>query len=1104
MRNHTFKFNILLVFCLCIPLVGYGQIGKKLDLVLKEKTIKDFFYTIESNTDFTFMYNDIDLEQKVTIDARQMPLADILNQVLTPKALFYEVKGKQILIKKSTITNAAKETARKTVSGTVTDNKGEPVIGANVVEKGTINGVITNVDGSYTIQTAANAVLQVSYIGYNTLEKRVTKEKVLDIVLQENTQALEEVVVVGYGVQKKVNLTGAVTAVSEADLISKPVSSTSQALAGLVPGLSVVQSSGRPGTGASINLRGTGTFSRAGTEPLVLIDGLSGSIDDVDPNNIQSISFLKDAASASIYGNRAANGVILIETKKGAAGKISISYNNSFGWQKPTVLPDFLPSWEYATYYNEAMANMNKPATYSDAEIQKYRDGSDPDNYPNVNHLEWLLNSGSGFQHRHTLSLQGGNEITNYNLSVGYWDQDGMTRKTAYERYSAILNMSSKLTNSLTLNIGANAYHSLYSAPNGDPQSIDGIIGYAVRQGPIYAGEKSDGTFGYQNNFSPEAWLAGESFVSDRYFNINTNAQLIWSTPVKGLSVIGRGGVKYSNSYNKSYRSENYFDENKTVGPASLYLSSGTTTHTTLEALANYVKEFGSHSLNVLAGTSREMYANRYLSGGRNTFPNNFLYELVSGDASTATNSSGLDECALVSFFGRANYAFSSRYLLEANIRYDASSRFSDQNKWGLFPSFSGGWRVSEEGFWKDSQMSKVVDHLKLRMSWGVLGNQNIGIYPYQQVYSLGENYPIGNPAKLLSGARMNAFNNPNITWETTSITDVGLDFALLKGKMNFVLDYFYKYTSDILAPVQRAAVMGRNVGESNVGAISNKGVEVTLSYNGNIGKNFRFNISPNFTYIRNAVEELADGAKEEINSGRIVGQPLGIIYGYETEGLFVDQTEIENAPTQLIDKGSLKPGYVRYKDISGPDGVPDGIVNSQYDRKVLGTETPKFYYGLNLSASFKGFDFSALLQGMGGHKRLIGSYMAYAFFNGGQIQSWQVENRFLPDQPDKGATYPLLEMTNLNDPNHQVSSYWIRNASYLRLKNVQIGYSLPEPVLAKIGIRKARVYVSGQNLYNFTSFYRGWDPENLIGTGDNPSFYPVNAVYSFGLNITL
>lgn len=677
------------------------------------------------------------------------------------------------------LSNATWAQVQSNVKGLVTDSSGEPLIGVSILVKSTNNGTVSDLDGKFTVTAKTGDILHISYVGYISQEIKAEENKQLRIIMEEDTKKLEEVVIVGYGTQKKVNLTGSVSSISAEDLASKPVMSTAQALAGLAPGLSVLQTSGRPGTGATVKIRGTGTFSNAGTDPLVLIDGLSGNIDDIDPNDIQSISFLKDAASASIYGNRAANGVILVETKKGVQGKTTITYSNSFGWQRPTELPDFLPSWEYAEYYNMAMRNMDKQDAYLPEEIQKFKDGSDPDNYPNVNHLKWLLESGSGFQHQHNVSIQGGNATTNYNLSIGYRNQEGMTANTSNERMTALFTMKSEIAKGLTLNLNINAYNNKYNAPNGEPQSIDGMIGYAVRQGPIYAGQKSDGSFGYQDNYSPEAWLASESFVQNINRNISASGQLKWDTPVEGLSFIGKAGVNYWTKYDKAYRADTYFDESKTVGPASLNVWTANNTYTTFEALATYEKRIKDHSFKLLAGTSVEQSANRGLEGYRNTFPNNYLYELGSGDKATATNNSSLEEYALLSFFGRINYSLKDRYLLEANLRYDGSSRFADGHRWGIFPSVSAGWRISEEDFWKNSSVSTIFDNLKVRASYGVLGNQNIGVYPYQQTYSLGQDYPFGNPAALQPGAAAGTYNNPEITWEKTAITDIGLDFSL-------------------------------------------------------------------------------------------------------------------------------------------------------------------------------------------------------------------------------------------------------------------------------------------------------------------------------------
>lgn len=985
-----------------------------------------------------------------------------------------------------------------TVSGLVTDTSGEPLIGATVAVKGTKVAAVTDIDGNFTITPVKTGdIISVTYIGYTPRDIKITNPaEQLKVVLESSTSDLDEVVVVGYGTQKKVNLTGSVSTINADELASRPVTNTSTAIAGLAPGISVIQNSGRPGAGASVKIRGTGTFSSAGNSPLVLIDGVSGSMDDVDPTAIKSISFLKDAASASIYGNRAANGVILIETKRGAEGRTRVTYHNNFGWSHASDLPDFLPSWEYASYYNMAMENIGNSAAYSDEQIAKYRDGSDPDNYPNANHLKWLLNSGSGFQQQHSVSVSGGNAKTRYNVSIGYRKQDGLTAKTTNERLTANVSLDAELYQGLKLQFVANAYNNNYSAPYGSGD-IQSIIGYAVRETPVIPGKKSDGTFGYQDDYCPEGWLETESFQDQIHRNIASSLQLVWDTPLKGLSLTGKLAAQYYTIADKTYKSTAEFSESKKIGPANLDAWMWNNTYTDLEVLANYHRTIGNNEFTILGGFSAEKTQNRTLYGGRNTFPNDALYELSAGDASTAKNDSSLDDYSLMSWFGRINYAYDSRYLLEANIRYDGSSRFARAHRWGCFPSVSAGWRISEEAFWTDHAIAEVVGNLKIRASYGVLGNQNIGNYPYQQVYSLGYTYPLGNTASLQPGAAISTFNNTNITWEKTRVTDVGLDFSLFNQRLTGTVDYFYKYTSDILASLERTTIMGYGVGQSNVGAVSNKGVELNLTWNGNIGRDFHYTISPNFTYVKNAVEKLANGATEEINSGRIVGQPLGIIYGYRTNGLFVDQAEIDAAENQIMAKSSLKPGYVRYRDLDG-----DGNVDADHDREVLGSTTPKYYYGMTITAQYKGFDFSGMLQGVGGHQRLIGSYMAYAFYNGGQIQRWQADGCWTTGNPNKWAAYPRLETANMNNSNFQTSDYWTRDASFLRLKNIQLGYTLPRELTRKIRIDMIRIYVSGENLHTWNKFYKGWDPENEIGTGDSPNYYPIASTYSFGLNI--
>lgn len=969
-----------------------------------------------------------------------------------------------------------------------------PLPGVNILIEGTQNGTVTDFDGDFTITVDPDAVLVFSYIGFKQMKVEVNGRTELTVAMEEDLAKLDEVVVVGYGTQRKVNLTGAVSSISSEDLNNRPVTQASQALAGLSSGVSVQQGSGRPGgDGASIRIRGMGTFSGAGNDPLVLIDGLASSINDIDPNNIKSISVLKDAASASIYGTRAANGVILIETKRGDRGEMQISYNSYVGWQKVTQLPDFLNSEGYARLRNEANRNQGQADAYTEEEIGWFADGSDPDNYPDVPHLKNLLNSGSGFQTNHNVSFTGGSEKNKYLFSLGYLKQDGIVAENTYNKYNFLLNFDSQIKSNLNLKVSLNGY----SSDTNEPKQYDGdmtsMIGFAVREGPVYAGKKSDGTYGYQDNYSPEAWLASESFISRKNKYFLGGVELIWDL-FNGFSLSGKAGYKYFNYKNKSFTSTFTFDENKTLGPNNLNVNNGENHLVTLQALANYKKDFGQHNLNVLAGFSQEEYKEDFLTGFRDNFPNNSLYELNAGAPGNMQSYGSGASWGLRSFFGRINYNFDGKYLFEANGRYDGTSRFPKSGRWGFFPSFSAGWRISEESFFKDQV--NWVQNLKLRASWGVLGNQNIGNYPYQNVLSLGQGYPFGE--ELVPGAKLTTLANEDITWETTRVTDFGLDLSVLKGTLSLTFDYFDKTTSDILYQVSVSDVLGLTPSEVNAAEVRNTGYEIALNYNASWG-DFNFGISPNFSYTKNRVTKLANGLKQDIGKGLFVGKPVNATYGYVADGLFVDQDDIANYPDQPY---TAEPGFVRYMDISGPDGVPDGKVDATYDRKVIGSYFPKYAYGVTLNADYKNFDFSAILQGLAGYKRQIGAYQAFAFYNGGQIQKWQADGRWTEENPDRNAEYIKLTSLNQGSGTIMTSTFWNRNAGFLRLKNLQIGYSFPDKVLETLKLSRLRIYAGGQNLFTLNDFYKGWDPEMSQNASDNSPFYPITSVYTFGVNV--
>lgn len=1095
------KLTAIFLIALCLNAAANG-FGQNVSLHKKETSLEKIFRDIKRQTGYTFLSTKKLLQsaKPVTVNVDNVTLTQALNVCFNGQPFGYTLVNKTVILVEKEIAETKIEMPSVPpnniiVQGKITNSKGEPLVGASITEKGTKNATSSKEDGSYTL-TVANekSILIISYVGYDDREVTVSSQKNISTVMVLTVSSLNDVVVVGYGSQKKINLTGSVSSISASDIEDRPLTQTSQAIAGLATGVIAPQGSGRPGSdGAGITIRGLGTFSGAGNSPLVLVDGLASSMNEVDPNNIKSISVLKDAASAAIYGTRGANGVILIETKRGQAGKLQVGYNNYTGWQKPTKLPDFLPSWEYAQLRNEANINAGQARSYTDAEIEKFRDGSDPDRYPNVPHLKNLLNSGTGFQTNNNLSFSGGDGRNSYHFAVGYLQQNGLVAENKYKKYNFLLNFDSKVKDNLLLKVNLAGNASDVDEPRQSAGDMTSIIGYAVRQGPIFAGKKSDGTYGYQDDFSPEGWLASNSFINRKNKFFQGGAELSWEV-IKGLTLSQKGGFMYGSYTDRNFLASFTFDPFKTVGPNSLEVVTGDYSLLTLLTTARYEKNYKEHQFKLLGGFSQEAFRDGFTRAFRDRFPNNFLYQINAGSSTNQQASGGAGEWALRSYFGRLNYAFKGKYLFEANGRYDGTSRFPPEGRWGFFKSFSAGWRISEESFIKNKL--QWIDNLKLRASWGELGNQNIGNYPYQNRLSLGQDYSFGGT--LAPGARVTTLSNQDITWETTTTTDIGVDLDILKGKLGLVFDYFNRATSGILYNVSASSVLGLGTSEENAGAVVNKGFEILLNYKTNIGK-VKLNISPNFSSIRNKVTKLGNGLQKDLGRNLFVGESQNVIYGYEADGLFVDANDISKYPTQPY---SAQPGFVRYKDISGPNGVPDGKVDATYDRKIIGTTYPKYAFGFTLNADYKGFDFSVLLQGLAGFEKRMGSYQAFAFYNAGQIQRWQADNRWTTANPDPNAKYIKLTSLNLSSGTILPSTFWNRDASFVRLKNLQLGYTLPDNVIKRLRINRLRFFVSGQNLFTLNKFYQGWDPEMGQSTGDNSPFYPITAVYTFGVNV--
>ena len=792
-------------------------------------SLKQAFEKIESVSKYKIAYNtsQLDVNKQVVLNQKNQDVLQILSDLLKGTNCVYQVNDNYIVI---TLKDDEKV---KKIKGTIKDSAGEPIIGANVILKGDATvGSITDIDGNFDLSVPSNATLQVSYIGYNTQDVSVGNKSFLNITLKEDTETLDEVVVVGYGSQKKVNVIGSIASVDSKALESRAVPDVSNMLTGQMSGVTITQESGNPGQDAgTIRIRGVGSFG-ATPSPLVLVDGLPGSLSDLTPADIDNISVLKDASSAAIYGSRAANGVILVTTKKGKEGKARIIYNGSVGMSQATELPELAHSYEYAEFYNKAIG----AETYTPEMIQKYRDGSDPDNYADEMYLDDLL-GGHALQTKHELSVSGGTEKVQYMVSLGYLRQNGLLDNNYYNRYNARVNLGAELAKNLKLQVRLSGMTSDRHEPS-TPGSLDiggfkGIISNAVRfpgltptylqNGEVGLGPKLQGT--------PVAWVDCASSYREDYDKFKNNIELSYQ-PIDGLTLKILGGYNYTLSHVRHYRCDMILTGDKSTGPSTLSDEMKRTVYKTFQAVADYNKSFGKHNLAALVGYTWEDEGQRTLSGSRNNFPSDDVPFLGAGGADGQTNGGGGYDWAIQSVFGRLTYNYDQRYLFETTMRYDGSSRFPTDSKYGFFPSLAAGWRISEEQFWKENENLSFINNLKLKASYGILGNNNIGNYPYQSVYSLGQaqNYVFGGV--YTQGAAVTTYVDPGLKWERTRTTDVGIETAFFNNKLTFNASYFYRKTTDVLykPAASYSSIFGLSVSQVNTGELENKGWESLLS----------------------------------------------------------------------------------------------------------------------------------------------------------------------------------------------------------------------------------------------------------------------------------
>ena len=1001
------------------------------------------------------------------------------------------------------------------VSGVVTDEAGEPLIGVSVLVKGTTLGNITDLNGRFSLDVPEGNILEISYIGYKTQSIKAQREP-MNIVLKEDAQKLDEVVVVGFGTQKKVNLTGSVSAVTGDDISKRPVANAAILLQGQIPGLRVNQGLGQPGgEGTSFRIRGQGTFSSAGSDPLILINGVPGSMTNLDPSVIESVSVLKDAASAAIYGARAANGVILVTTKQGAVGdKVHISYHGNVGLHTPTKLYDRVTnSVEYMELANLAWKNSGTGKQYTQDQINLYRNNVGDPQYPNFDWQDYMFRI--AVVQTHNLSMAGSTEKTTYNVALNFVDQPGTMRGFKYRKYNATIDLTARITNFIKVGTYANLMYGETEQPR---QGQNDAFLSTLSQAPTYMPWLPDDGTGIRrwtssaysfesHNKNMPAIIGDNAMKRDNNFDINAQLWLEINL-AKGLTWYTKGAARLQSNKSKDWRGSTTYTYDYHTGERSseldkgglgLSVGDGRRFYTNLYSYLKYDLSLvdNAHNFSLMVGYNQESEKYETLNAYRKDFAFD-LPVLNAGGTADWSNSGGEEEWAIQSLFGRFNYDFKERYLFEANMRYDGTSRISDENRWGVFPSFSVAWRATEEEFIKNLNLN-WLNNFKLRGSWGQLGNQNIGLYPYQAMISGVDDYPFTKTSDgVIIGYQQTAYANRNIKWETTTITDIGFDLQVFDG-LSVTFDWYKKTTDDILRSSQVSSLLGLSAPTVNNGSVENKGIEVALNYanmvKGGTFRGFRYNAGVYFDRSRNKLTEF--GA-EEIGSYSIKreGLPYDEYYMLECIGVFADQAEINASPKQFND--NTQPGDLKYKDISGPDGKPDGVIDN-YDRRTFSGRFPGFEYGINASATWKGFDLSLIGQGVADKKYYTTDWGVQPFMQGSSPNKDYIKHMWTEENP-YGAKHPKLYWQDMGGgKNTRPNSYYLKDASFFRLKNVTLGYTLPRVWTEKANISKVRIYFSGDNLLTLTP-YKGLDPER---NGDGrDAIYPQNRIYSFGLNV--
>lgn len=1157
---------MLVFFALLFPLAlpAAEQYNKEFSFELRDVTVKDVFRYIEKNSEYVFLYaSNKNLSKKVNVDVKNKNVKQILDEVLEHTGLVYEIDGKQIIVKEqriSTPTNSQQSTLQqaKKVYGVVKDESGETIIGANVWVKDTTTGVVTDIDGRYQINlNNSKATLVFSYLGMKTQEIVVGDKSEINVVLKADAEQLDEVVVVGYGVQKKVNLTGSVSSVNGEELSLRPVANATQSLQGLVPGLTITNvNTGRPGASATLTLRGQGNLAN-NANPYVLVDGVEMDLADVNPNDIESISVLKDASAAAIYGARAAYGVVLVTTKKGNDGKVNISYQGSVAWSSPTKLPEMVNGYDFATYFNQACRNAGVPEQYSPEKLallkQYIQDPTGIDCWSDLNGQNNLVaafeNTALGvgntdyfdlhykntaFKQNHNLSFSGGGKKVQYYISGAMYQEDGILRfaDMKYKRFNFNANLTSQLTDWLKIKINTKFVNSDNDTPFGKGGLADGFYHSLARFRPTVSAIDPNGHY---TELTMIPYLQSGTYTETKKNNLTLTGGL-QITPLKNWHILFdytyRQGIEDyealnvapmipgadNKTYYKGTRVELGIDEN-----GRFTRSTDLRQYQSINLYTNYLFSLQErHNFTIMGGYQEENYTKRYLYNSAVDLisTNNPGLGLSDGELTVTDERNGW---ATRGFFGRINYDYDGRYLLELNGRYDGSSRFASQNRWGFFPSISVGWNIVHENFME--KVTDILSILKLRGSYGLLGNQaGANLYTFASRMGI---QPLGN--YIFQNGRDKYIKAPNVidpftTWEKVKSANVALDFGFFNNALTGTLEVFQRNTEDMLGPsADFADFFGSAAPQSNNACLRNRGWEFSIQYKGRIGKDIKYTVGGSIADATAVVTEYENPSGTNPDKSWYAGKSVGEIWGYRASGLLQTQEEADayNSTYDLsyLSGQKWKPGDVKYVDLNGDNRIDsgNGTLSDMGDKTVIGNMTPRYQYTINGDISWKGVTLNLLFQGVA--KRDWAAEPNTGYFWGGEAYAQVVVFKehldyWTPDNPNAYYPNPYTAAAGVINQHinkvYQKSDRYLQNAAYCRLKNVTLSYDLPVSIIRKIGLNRAQVFFSGENLLTFTKLSTIFDPEAIFtqnsfnGTNSAGKNYPMNKVLSLGVIVNL